>query len=135
MMNFKSYDGWVGVDTDDVHPRKMILARFTKQDGEQVHYNLAALRRMQEKPSAAMTKPDLHLVRMALDNGPSYFKSFDGWKRNGRILLAHFTKATGGGRYSQSGLSTMERNPPKKFSEFDMATLRAAMDTNPARRP
>ena len=62
----------------------------------------------------------------------SFFKSFEGWKDQGRkghpILLAHFTKADGGkARYNVAALEKMGTNPPPSFAETDRKMLAAVM--------
>lgn len=135
-MLFKSYDGWKAVG--EKH-QKAVLAQFTKADGETAHYNLATLRRMTEKPAAAMEHSDKALVKQAMGEGPCFFRSFLGWTNFGRgkktILMAQFINAAGVRiDRNMSSLQTMAANPPKKFSAFDSTLLQAVIQDGPALR-
>ena len=135
-MFFKSYDGWNVVG--EKH-KKAVLAQFTKADGETVHYNFSALRRMFQKPSGTMESSDTNLLREAISEGPRFFRSFEGWTDFGRgkksIMVAQFVSSAGVKlTRSLSSLQTMAANPPKKFSPFDSTLLNAVIQDGPAPR-
>ncbi len=137
-MFFKSYDGWQVVGEKGA---RAVLATFTKEDGEAVHYNAAALRRKANKPSENMDAADKALIRDALKDAPSFFHSFLGWKDNSRdkkksIMIASFAKAGGEdrARYGLTALQNWAANPPKKASATDLALVNIAIQDGPAPR-
>lgn len=136
-MYFKSYDGWKAVSGDD--NKKAVLAQFTKANDDIVHYNAAALRRKAGKLSENMDGADVALLRKAQNEGPLFFRSFEGWSNYGRrgktIMIAHFVTAAGASiDRNLSSLQNMAANPPKKFSAFDSVLLKTAIEDGPAPR-
>lgn len=135
-MYFKSYDGWKAVG--EKH-QKAVLAQFTKADGSVAHYNFSAVRRMIEKPAAAITPADKDLLKQARSEGPCFFRSFEGWSDFGRgkksIMVAQFINAAGV-RLTRNltSLQNMAANPPKKFSAFDSILLNSVIQDGPAPR-
>lgn len=129
---FKSFDGWKPVSVDGA---QKVFAHFTKDDGAIVTLHMGKLARLQKEKPAAYNDKDRGLITWAMAEGPTFFRSFDGWHNYGRgktIMIAHFTKASGEpAKYSPGGLEDMAHNPPKKFSSFDAAVLHVAIESGP----
>lgn len=137
-MFFKSYDGWEVVGEKG---KRAVLAKFTKEDDAVVHYNAAALKRLNNKPPETMEASDKALLRNALSEGPSFFHSFQGWQDIGRgkkksIMVASFAIAGGVDktRYGITALQNWAANPPKKASAADLELVKIAIQDSPALR-
>lgn len=133
---FKSFDGWKAVPSATDPKKQAILARFTKDDGETIHFNVGALRDKKAKPPESYNAGDKALIAKALQQGPSFFKYYKGWTNMGRggkiIMTAHFVKASGeAAPYNVSALEQLIANPPKKATAFDKAVLWAAAKDAP----
>lgn len=136
-MFLKSYDGWVAVgDRED----RAFLAKFTKADGEDVHYGFAALRRLKGSPPENYTKADSKLIAQAVTEGPGMLRGFKGWSNYGgtgkrRKLMAHFVKASGASaHYNPASLDRLSTNPPKEFTPFDRVVIETAFADCPVPR-
>lgn len=136
-MFFKSFVGWSAVG--DKGERKMLMAEFIKADDQPVHYNMAALRRMRDKPSENFNANDKRLINHVLEQGPSHLKAYNGWNNIGRkgkrIMVADIVQSSGRMQHMNlTALHNLAANPPNKFSAYDAAIVQLAISEAPAFR-
>ncbi len=134
-MFFNSYDGWNVLKSTS--GRLLILAIFTKYDGNITRYNIAALRDKAKNPPPAMRQTDVQLLQQAIEEGPRFFYSYAGWQEiecpnAGKTLAAEFKLSSGSiARYNRSELDVLTNNPPAEFSAYDRAAVGVALTTAP----